>query len=58
MNAVQRPPRPVLACNAFWAWKAGGDYSWTHAVEGEVPGEWHHCCPGGCGGGATFRGLG
>lgn len=50
-------PRPVQACEAFWARKAGGDYPWTRAVPGHVDGEWHHCCPGGCGGGVTFTVL-
>ncbi len=47
-------PRPVLACEAFWARVEGGDYAWTRAVQGYEPGEWHHACPGRCGGGITF----
>jgi len=53
VNAATKP-RPVLACEAFWARVAGGDYAWTRAVQGLTEGEWHHCCPGRCGGAVTF----
>lgn len=52
LGAAARP-RPVMACDAYWARIAGRPYGWTCAVGGES-GVWHHLCPGRCGGGMTF----
>jgi hypothetical protein len=46
-------PPPVVACELYWAYRAGSAYTWTRAVAGYVDGEWHHCCPT-CDGGITF----
>lgn len=50
-------PAPVKACEHFWVTVADDAYPWTEAVKGSTAGEWHHCCPGHCGGGITFTEL-